>query len=180
MKVSSCVLLVLCAAFKASDSQQFDESAWMDNTGRDKYFEYSDLPALTDTNFSNNVDSFQFVEEPEARVINHGAADKKPPLPVRRHTTHLKNKNPNIIDFFVNKIRKVVKGNQVHHSANETSKGLDIKLETSNPNFPPSFGNSQDLKVIYLGTKWCGSGDIARSSRDIGYFYLTGMKRLTL
>lgn len=41
---------------------------------------------------------------------------------------------------------------------NDTSKGLDILLETSHPNIPPAFGNNQDLQFIFIGTRWCGSG----------------------
>lgn len=29
------------------------------------------------------------------------------------------------------------------------------------------------MQFIFVGTKWCGSGDVARDENDIGYFYLT-------
>jgi hypothetical protein len=48
----------------------FDEKAWMDERGRDKYFEYSDLTepaaaasAVVESNYSNNIDFEQFEEE---------------------------------------------------------------------------------------------------------------------
>lgn len=55
---------------------------------------------------------------------------------------------------------------------NETTKGLDLKLPSGIASFPPI---SEDFKLIYLGTKWCGAGDVAKSKIDVGYFYLTGM-----
>lgn len=81
----------------------------------------------------------------------------------------------------MNAVRKVAKPAPMR-SRNETSKGLDIQFETTNPDLIPTFGNNQDLQFIYLGTKWCGSGDIAKDKGDIGYFYLTGgfeMNRIT-
>lgn len=64
MKAVSCVIILLCAIFEVNRCQQFDESAWMDNAGRDKYFEYSE-PAYVDTIYSDKIDeveSFQVDE----------------------------------------------------------------------------------------------------------------------
>lgn len=49
----------------------FDETAWMDDKGRDKFFEYSDLtePVTLDAqNYSNNVDFELF--EGKSKVQN--------------------------------------------------------------------------------------------------------------
>jgi hypothetical protein len=70
----------------------------------------------------------------------------------------VKQQNPNVIDFFVNAIKKIVspqkRPSPPKYIESETNKGLDIKLETANHKFPPTFGNNQDLQLIYLGTKW--------------------------
>lgn len=64
---------------------------------------------------------------------------------------------------------------KVHRRAkNETSKGLDIEIFRDRASYPPTFGNSEDFKLVYLGTKWCGAGDVAKHENDVGYFYLTG------
>lgn len=97
--------------------------------------------------------------------------------PVRRH---IKDEAANVVDLFVNTvtstIRKFVKPKKKIHVENETDKGLDVALV--NPIDQGDFGNSQDLQLIYLGTKWCGAGSIAKNKRDIGYFYMTGIKLL--
>lgn len=103
-----------------------------------------------------------------------------------------------VIDLFLNSIKKVIhtqpqqsqKEQTRHHYKNETSKGIDIRFDKSIHSLP-KFGNHQDMKFIFLGkktvlnedervfkklflgTKWCGSGDVAKDKNDIGYFYLT-------
>lgn len=55
---------------KALSIELFSEKAWMDDKGRDKYFEYSDSdltePAAVilsiESNYSNNIDFEQFEE----------------------------------------------------------------------------------------------------------------------
>ncbi|KAL7031229.1 hypothetical protein ACKWTF_006938 [Chironomus riparius] len=86
--------------------------------------------------------------------------------------------SPNVLDLFLGTIKNVI-GSQQHdrnaqhrHNKNETNKGIDIILD-SNTHMIPAVGNKQDLKLIFLGTKWCGSGDNAKDINDIGYFYLT-------
>lgn len=60
MKQISCFIIV-CVALKASAStEQFDESAWMDHAGSDKYFEYSDLTQPVIVKNKNRVDVVQF------------------------------------------------------------------------------------------------------------------------
>lgn len=73
----------------------------------------------------------------------------------------------------MNAIKNVVKQkpNPAKYFENETDK----RLEYPKPNFQSTFGNKEDFQLIYLGTKWCGAGDIAKNKRDIGYFYLTGL-----
>lgn len=45
----SYVIIILCAILKATESyEQFDESAWMENYGQDKYFEYPDTYKIYD------------------------------------------------------------------------------------------------------------------------------------
>lgn len=86
--------------------------------------------------------------------------------------------HPNVVDLFLNTIRKFVAPDEVHRPANEPTKGLDIKIDSQTHNASPTFGNKQDLQLIYLGTKWCGAGNIAKNKRDIGYFYMTGKRRV--
>lgn len=94
--------------------------------------------------------------------------------PVRRHTKD----ESSIVDFFVNTIsstiKRIMKPKKSNLGENETDKGLDVTLTNPIQENQVSFGNNQDLQLIYLGTKWCGSGDIAKNKRDIGYFYMTG------
>lgn len=59
----SCFIVLSLVVLKISASvEQFDEVAWMDNSARDKYFEYSELaPAIENSdNYSDKVDSLQF------------------------------------------------------------------------------------------------------------------------
>lgn len=64
MKSASCFIILSLAILKSSVSvEQFDEVAWMDNTGRDRYFDYSEqVPPVENSpvNCSDNVDSSQF------------------------------------------------------------------------------------------------------------------------
>lgn len=98
--------------------------------------------------------------------------------PFRRYLSQSKNKTTKLIDFFWNTIKQVVQPSQTGSrlAPNETTKGLDMKFSPGIASFPTTFGNSEDFKLIYLGTKWCGAGDVAKSEIDVGYFYLTGMK----
>lgn len=164
MKSLSFVIVISCAMCAAGGSrEQFDESAWMDNTARDKYFEYAELTesAYFDSyNYSNNVDSLEFQATTKSRVRMRRSSWSNRWLrlssqPARRHISQ-SNQKPKVINFFLNAIKKVVNTNQRQtvRPKNETNKGLDIRLETSNPHFPPTFGNHQDLQLIYLGTKW--------------------------
>lgn len=70
MKSISCVIvLVFATTFASGSYERFDESAWMDNTGRDTYFDYGSLtpPAsFKAQRQSNNIDVIQF--EPKTRV----------------------------------------------------------------------------------------------------------------
>lgn len=68
--VSGFIVLSLVILKTSGSVEQFDEIAWMDNSARDKYFEYSELsaPAIENSvNYSNNVDSLQF-EKTKERV----------------------------------------------------------------------------------------------------------------
>lgn len=71
MNSLSCVIVAVFAIANVSGSyEQFDETAWMDSTGRDKYFEYSEMTPPASFGFpkhSNNIDVIQFVE-PKTRV----------------------------------------------------------------------------------------------------------------
>lgn len=176
MKIVSCVILILCAVDKAIECyEQLDESAWMDTYGVDKYFEYSDM-------VTKNNEEYQLHEEvpkTTVKVLNIDICTPKTgnhlnyptqSQPVRRHAKH---QNWNIIDILLNTVEKIVKPTR-GQAKNETTKGLDMRFEAPNHSFIPSFGNNQDLQLIYLGTKWCGSGDIAKDEKDVGYFYLTG------
>lgn len=74
MKVISYVIIILCAIYQAAQCLEFDESAWMDNIGRDKYFRDSE-PAYVDTSYSNKID-FKLLQKTKTRVrpavvINH-------------------------------------------------------------------------------------------------------------
>lgn len=81
------------------------------------------------------------------------------------------------MEFFLNTIsstiNRFVKPNKSSQVENETDKGFDVALVNPNTNHP-NFGNNQDFQLIYVGTKWCGAGDIAKNKRDVGYFYMTG------
>lgn len=144
-----------------------------------KWKEYSDLNA-DDSAFDKALDNFKVVQ---LSVISVRVVTKSITIqliisflllkanPAGRHSA---SQNFEVIDYFFNSIKKVVKRRPPSKRfKNETNKGLDIKLESSNPNLQPTFGNKQDFQFIYLGTKWCGAGDIAQNKRDIGYFYLT-------
>lgn len=72
MKCFAVIVISLAITKTTSGSiEQFDENSWMDNTARDKYFEYSDLaaPYVDLTNYSDNIDLVQF-NEAETRVRN--------------------------------------------------------------------------------------------------------------
>lgn len=64
MKVFSCVIAVFFVVSQVSgiSHEQFDESAWMDTQGRDKYFEYTDVSSLDakPRSYSNNIDVVEF------------------------------------------------------------------------------------------------------------------------
>lgn len=52
----------------------------------------------------------------------------------------------------------------------ETTSGLDLDLSFATG----IFGSFQSrVKAIYPGTVWCGTGDSAKSQKDIGLFYVT-------
>lgn len=160
MNAISFVIIICAAIYGARGSwEHLNEQAWMDKQGREKYFEYSDLtaPAVAE----NSVDAFQpAVIKTRVRMhrlivvqlITTFFIKTQPP---RRH---LKTQNPNVIDLFVDAIKNIVTPQKPpsppKYKKNETNKGLDIKLETANNKFPPTFGNNQDLQLIYLGTKW--------------------------
>jgi Phospholipase A2 len=92
--------------------------------------------------------------------------------PSRRH---LPKQNIKVVDFFLNAIKKFITPSvRDKKPKNETTKGLDFKLDPANTDLAPTFGDHQDIQLIYVGTKWCGAGNIAKNKRDIGYFYMTG------
>ncbi|KAG5683203.1 hypothetical protein PVAND_012499 [Polypedilum vanderplanki] len=173
------LILPLIILANAQNIEIFNEKAWMDEKGRDKFFEYSDSdiiePATVllrsrESKYSNNIDFEQFEESQKLK-------------PQSSATVHMKNHGTNsplgVIDLFLNSIKKFIHTQpqqslkeQTRHFKNETSKGIDIKFD-NNIHSLPKFGNHQDMKFILLGTKWCGSGSIAKDKNDIGYFYLT-------
>lgn len=153
---------VIFLIFRTVDSfEAFEDVAWMDKAG-DKYFEYPEI-------------SYKFDERPKSESANLVVPNKiKEFLSIpHRHITH---QSSSVIDLFFNSVKKVFKPPQpaVTRAENETSKGLDIQLEDQNPFLQGAVTSSQELQLIYLGTKWCGSGDIATSRNDVGYFYMTG------
>lgn len=70
------------------------------------------------------------------------------------HAVHRKNQN--IVENFLNTIRKFVSppSHPSQHLENETYKGLDFKIPGAKNKVAPNYGNNQDLQLIYLGTKW--------------------------
>lgn len=55
MKVILYVIIILGEIFQAGLCLEFDESAWMDNIGRNKYFRNTDS-AYVHTSYSNNIE----------------------------------------------------------------------------------------------------------------------------
>lgn len=153
---------VIFLVFRAVGSfEAFEEVSWMDKT-RDKYFEYPEI-------------SYKFDERPKSESANLVVPNKIKQfisLP-RRHISH---QSSSVIDLFFNSVKNVFKPPPpaVIRPENETTKGLDIQIEDRNPLLQGVVTSSQELQLIYLGTKWCGSGDIATSRNDVGYFYMTG------
>ena len=168
----SYVIIILCAIFKIIESyEQFDESAWMENYGQDKYFEYPDSYKTYDEKVQVQETT---IKVRHFKIIVDSRASLKflfQSQPVRRH---LKNQDWNIVDILLNTVNRFVRPTRKYEK-NETSQGLDVQFDIPNVDVIPSFGNNQDLQLIYLGTKWCGSGDIANDKKDVGYFYLTGL-----
>lgn len=50
----------------------------------------------------------------------------------------------------------------------ETTNGLDILIEKYSPKM-----SMAQIRAIYLGTKWCGDGNISPDGKHVGYFYFT-------
>lgn len=77
----SCLIVLSFVVLKASGSvEQFDEVAWMDNSARDKYFEYSELsePSVENSvNNSDKVDALQFEKTtPKVRKSDQSSRDR--------------------------------------------------------------------------------------------------------
>ncbi|CRK89630.1 CLUMA_CG003258, isoform A [Clunio marinus] len=166
MKKAACLLsyiiIYFCSLSKANENfKQFDEIAWFDNSGREKYSQYSDLieASIVSQKYNNNLDDVEF--------------KKSLKWPAIRRSNRLKYGGPKVVDAFFNTLRSVIQPSEKSTQYNETTNGIDTNVNVQNIDFIPTFGNNQDLQFIYMGTKWCGAGDIAQSKRDIGYFYMT-------
>lgn len=161
MKVLSCVSVIFVILKTVDSFETFEEVAWMDKTG-DKYFEYPEI-------------NYKFDERPKTDSANLIISKKVEKLFASPHR-HFNHASSSVIDLFFNSVKKVLKPPPpaIVRPENETSKGLDIQFEDRNPLLKGADMSSQDLQLIYLGTKWCGSGDIATSRNDVGYFYMTG------
>ena len=61
-----------------------------------------------------------------------------------------------------------VAGPYILNQSPETASGLDLLIEKYSPKMTKA-----QIRAIYLGTQWCGDGNISPDGNHVGYFFLT-------